>query len=156
MDWCKEHPLACIGLLLAALLVIVMLTHRCKSEGFTGDGNVVSEPISSYYKSFRSDQYGKDAMVVGLHYTDWCGYCKLMKPVWNKLKDDLSKDPNYSGIMFVENNEEENPLRGISGYPTIIRYRGGKAQKYDGRAEYEQLKRFVLSPLSNPTFGARW
>lgn len=137
-------------------IILMVVIFKKDSEGFEGNLNVVDQPVISYYKTFTKEQYGPNAIVVGLHYTDWCGYCKLMKPVWNELKEELTKDPKYSGIVMIENDEQAKPTRGITGYPTIIRYRGGKAEKYKGRADYQQLRAFILSPTLGENFGAKW
>lgn len=136
-----------------------------KSEGFDGDEsgmfplrgseNTVNRPVMSYYKTFEEIDFGKDAIIVGLHYTDWCHYCKLMKPIWFRVKRNLESGP-YSAVKMVEVNEDETPTRGINGYPTIIKYRGGKARKYDGLADYNQLREWILSPFQVDTYGSAW
>lgn len=123
-------------------------------EAFGANTNIVHGPVSSYYKTFTAESQGKNAIVVGLHYTNWCGYCKRMKPIWEQVKKDLSS-PAYSGVKMIENDEQANPTPGIDGYPTILKMQHGKTVKYEGRADYDQLRTFILD-ASNivPTYGS--
>lgn len=119
-------------------------------EGIVGDANVVPMPIKSYYKSYSQKDYGADTIIVGLHYTDWCGYCKLMKPVWYELKQQLANS-QYSAIIMFENDEQVKPTPGVDGYPTIFKMRNGMVTKYKGRADIDQLRSFILeTPTSVP------
>lgn len=125
-------------------------------EGLVGDPNVVPGPIVSYYRTLTKEQFGENHTVVGLHYTDWCGYCKLMKPIWYELKKELSGNPDYSALVMVENDEQAKPTPGITGYPTIVKYVGGKARIYDGRADKDQLRQFILGTEILTTYGSAW
>ena len=80
---------------------------------------------------------------VKLHYTNWCGYCKLMKPVWNNVKKSLDN----RGITFIEIDEDIAKNPSITGYPTIIMVdRNGRSHTYAGRADFKQLSAWILSP----------
>lgn len=131
------------GLAISIVLIIVCCCMYHGAEGFADD-SVVARPRRTRMSNVRAAQVGKNSIVVGLHYVDWCGYCKRMRPVWDKVRDELS-GPEYSGITFVENNEDLRPTPGVVGYPTIIRMRNGKAEQYAGRADGEQLKDFILN-----------
>jgi len=123
-------------------------------ESFGANTNIVHGPVNSYYKTFTESEHGKNAIVVGLHYTDWCGYCKQMKPIWEQVKRDLS-GPEFSGILMIENDEQAKPTPGIDGYPTILKMQHGKTVKYQGRADYDQLRTFILNASNMvPTYGA--
>jgi thioredoxin 1 len=79
--------------------------------------------------------------VIRLHYTNWCGFCKKMKPVWEQVKNELGGKVN-----MVEIDEEVAKTPGIQGYPTIIKNRAGKAaEKYSGEIDAQKLKQFILS-----------
>lgn len=122
-------------------------------EGFQGDVNMVPAPVLSYYKSLPADKFGSGNMVIGLHFTNWCGYCKQMKPVWQEVKASLKMEGNSAVTMF-ENDEEETPTQGVDSYPTIIKYQEGKARRYRGRADYDELRKFILTPFTVTTFGS--
>lgn len=131
------------------------INKRLLGESFVGNSNMVHKPVHSYYKTYSAKQFGKDSIVVGLHYTNWCGYCKRMKPIWEKLKKEFNT-PEYSGITMIENDEEKAPTPGIDHYPTIYKYRGGKMREYKGLADYDQLRTFILTPMTVETYGTGW
>ncbi len=133
----------------AVVLIIIYLAFSLK-EGFQGNVNVVPEPVLSYYRSM--DQ-GANKVIVGLHYTNWCSYCKQMKPVWQEVKASLN-NPNFSSVVMIENDEEAKPTPGVSMYPTIIRYEGGKARRYKGRYDVDELRTFILTPFTVTTYGS--
>lgn len=121
------------------------------------DGDVVPRPIYSYYDRFPASKYGKNAIVVGLHYTNWCPACKRMKPVWDEIKRNLMNSPNdFSGVTMIENDEEKKPTNGVVEYPTILKYRNGKALKYLGPPDYDNLRSWILEPMIVDTQGASW
>lgn len=133
------------------ILVIAFILIAQSPEGFSPDPNMVDAPLP-YYRKFDEKTYGKDAVIVGFHYTTWCGYCKQMKPVWEAVTNNL----RGSAIKFVSNDEDQAPTPGINSFPTIIKYRGGKARKYDGRADYQQLRSWILAPNIVETAGSAW
>lgn len=82
-------------------------------------------------------------MTVILSYTDWCHYCKVMKPVWAAVKANaLQTAPD---IIFIENNEQINPSPDVNAYPTIDKIIDGKKTRYTGGADYQTLYRWVMS-----------
>ena len=123
-------------------------------ETFQGNVNMVPSPVLSYYKSVNEGS-GKPpgSIIVGLHYTDWCGYCKEMKPVWQEVKASLS-GPEFASVIMFENNEDDNPTQGVSSYPTVIKYQDGKARRYQGRKDFDELRTFILTPNTPTTFGS--
>jgi len=80
---------------------------------------------------------------VTLHYTNWCGACKLMKPVWARVKNALAG----SNIKFEELDEDMAKTPGIAGYPTIILIdEFGHAHQYPFDANFERLRDWIISP----------
>ncbi len=81
---------------------------------------------------------------VTLHYTNWCGACKLMKPVWARVKVALAG----SNITFAELDEDTAKTPGIDGYPTIILVdEFGHAHQYPYDADFERLRNWIIQPL---------
>jgi thiol-disulfide isomerase/thioredoxin len=93
----------------------------------------------------QQEAFGKNKIrVITLHYTNWCGYCKQIKPTWQQIKAELSGQPD---LKFVENDEDKNPTMGITGYPTILMFNeNGKLIKYPGGNDYHKLKTWILAP----------
>lgn len=79
---------------------------------------------------------------ITLYYTNWCNYCKLMKPVWAEVRRAV----HGSGIIFKEIDADVAPSPDVSQYPTIMKVDGnGKKYEYTGSADFEQLRNWVLS-----------
>lgn len=74
--------------------------------------------------------------VVTLHYTNWCGACTRMKPVWAAVKAK-------GGATFLEVNEEDSPTEGVNSYPTIYREVGGQKTQYMGGPDPVALQSFI-------------
>jgi thiol-disulfide isomerase/thioredoxin len=84
---------------------------------------------------------------VTLHYTQWCGYCKNMKPIWEQVKLATAA----SGILFNEIDEDVARTPGVTGYPTIIMLNErGERSKYDGPADFATLRAWVVNPVQRP------
>ena len=85
--------------------------------------------------------------VVILYYSDMCGYCIQLKPIWNKLCNSI-KNNNSVIIVNVEYNNfkylRAKYKKNIMGFPTIIKYsRYKKHSEYSGRRELKDMKKFV-------------
>lgn len=118
--------------------------------------NIIHRAGVSTLSAVPKEEYGENAIIVGLHYTTWSVYCDYMMPIWDKLKAEFEADPKFSGIMMVKNDEQLNPTRGIKKYPTIRKYIGGKARDYEGIIDYYRLRNFILSPNIVNTYGSAW
>ncbi len=60
-------------------------------------------------------------------YASWCGPCKVMKPTFDKVSQQLreSNSPVQLFTMNVENNQEFAQEMGIRAVPTIISFSKG-------------------------------
>ena len=69
---------------------------------------------------------GSDKPVLVDFWAPWCGPCKMLSPVVEKVAGQLG-----DRVSFVKLNTDENPsLAGqyrISGIPCLILFKGGKA-----------------------------
>ena len=83
----------------------------------------------------RKENYSGRPIVV-LHYTNWCGWCKKMKPIWEKVK---AANPNMT-FQEVDEDKAKNPW--IKSYPTILLYTN-KVHKYEGGPDFEKLNAWV-------------
>lgn len=71
-------------------------------------------------------QIQQNEKVVIKFYADWCGSCKLFAPKFKKLSDK----EEYSSILFLDINAEENPnarkLANVKNLPTIATFKNGQ------------------------------
>ena len=84
------------------------------------------------------------------HYTEWCGYCKKMKPMWNNIKARMS-----DRAFFIENDEDKNRTPNVNSYPTVMAHIDGQQLKYDGGYVEEELTAFVQNAIDMKVAAAR-
>ncbi|KAG8985799.1 hypothetical protein FRB90_004456 [Tulasnella sp. 427] len=79
----------------------------------------------------------------------WCGHCKALKPIWDKIATYYKNDPNVV-IAVVDAHASQNArLReqhGVNAYPTLKFFpKGNKAEpiKYDGYNWEDKLMAFI-------------
>lgn len=80
----------------------------------------------------------KDKPTIYYHYTEWCGYCKKMKPMWASVKSQMQ-----GRAFFIENDEDQNRTPNVSSYPTVIAHVDGQQITYNGGYTEAELMKFV-------------
>ena len=79
------------------------------------------------YSEFKELQTGNNRIFVDF-YADWCGPCKMMMPVLEKVSEELSD----TGVTFVKvNADEERELSaefGVRGIPTFVMLENGEVK----------------------------
>lgn len=75
-----------------------------------------------------------------LLYADWCGYCKAMKPDWDKIEKKYNGKNNLN-IMSFEESKHQNKLQefNVKGFPTIYTIIDGTAEEYNGGRSYDEM-----------------
>lgn len=72
-------------------------------------------------------------------YAPWCGHCKALAPIFEKVAQKLSINPNIV-LAEVDITANEIPSIRVQSYPTIYFYRGSNRQspiKYEGERTEE-------------------
>lgn len=99
-------------------------------------------------KSSKSSNTPKPSkpIVVGLIYAEWCGFCKSMKPDWEKLEGEFADNENIEIIKIddadpdkVTKMENLHPRLVAEGYPTIFKIsknKGKSSSSGGGDLEY--------------------
>lgn len=96
----------------------------------------------NYIKSEKEfDEVIKKDKVVIDFYAEWCGPCKMLSPILDKVSKELNLD-----IYKVNVDEAEDVARqyGIMSIPTVMIFEKGKmAKKNVGFMDDAELREFV-------------
>ena len=115
--------------LLAILLILILIsiftyidTRQFMLEGFTSN----------------TTTGGSNLM---LFHADWCGYCKKMKPDWDRASKEF---PGRCIEVESENITEEHRNKfSINGYPSIFIVRGETIEEWNRGRTFEDFKSFL-------------
>ncbi|TMW57207.1 hypothetical protein Poli38472_003132 [Pythium oligandrum] len=77
-------------------------------------------------------------------YAPWCGHCKKLEPVYEKVADELKGKVNVAKVDATAHSALGKRFE-IQGYPTILLLRQGTVYKYSGPRTTEELSRFARS-----------
>ena len=77
-------------------------------------------------------------------YADWCGPCKLMKPILEELKSKLRDEITILKID-VDKNPQVSQAYQIQGVPTLILFGEGKVKwRKSGVVSTQELQNVIL------------
>ena len=74
---------------------------------------------------FETKVLGSDVPVVVDFWAEWCGPCKMMAPVFEKLAAEYEDKVGFAKVD-VDENQEYAAKYGIRGIPTLLVIRGGE------------------------------
>jgi thioredoxin 2 len=109
----------------------------CHQSLFTG------HPSAATTANFARHVGRNDVPVVVDFWAEWCGPCKMMAPVYERVAGELEP-----GLRFLKVDTEREPelanRYGIRGIPTLMVFRNGKpvAQRA-GATDAESLKAWL-------------
>ncbi|MEX0853700.1 MAG: thioredoxin TrxC [Bauldia sp.] len=113
----------------------------CHKPLFSGHPTPVSE------KSFDKHVGRNDIPVVVDFWAEWCGPCKAMAPVYERLAGEI--EPEMRFLKLDTDRESDLAARyGIRGIPTLIVFRAGKvAARRSGAMDAGTLRSWLAEQL---------
>lgn len=79
-------------------------------------------------ENFESEVLKSDKPVIVDFYADWCGPCKMMSPIIDKIAEELGEAVKVGKVNSDENMELAEKY-GIMSIPTIMIFKGGNLDK---------------------------
>jgi thioredoxin 1 len=97
--------------------------------------------------SFEADVLQSETPVVVDFWAEWCGPCKQMSPLLDRVAEELGTKVKIVKLD-VDSNQATSGKFGIRGIPTLMVFKAGQpvATKVGG-LPFPQLKSFVESHL---------
>ena len=112
----------------------------------------------------------KKPVIVGLVHANWCGHCQHLMPEWNKMEENVSKNPklnNKCKIIKIESEHINKELPKyakmtqqknipVQGYPTIFMIKKNRmVDMYGGERSSGALEQWIGDAVNggyNPGF----
>merc|ERR1712133_101559 len=95
-------------------------------------------------KNFADVAMDKSKDVFVEFYAPWCGHCKSLAPVWDKLGEEFEKDDN---VVIAKMDATANEADGVNvkSFPTLKLWKKdtNKLVDYSGARDFETLAHFV-------------
>jgi len=128
-----------------------VISRHLMSEDVPSDWNSKSVAVL-VGKNFKEVAFDESKKVFVEFYAPWCGHCKQLAPIWDKLGDKFSGDDNVI-IAKMDSTANEVEEFEISGFPTLKYFPSGSSEivDYNGERTLEAMHKFVDS---NGTVGA--
>ena len=92
----------------------------------------------------------ENPVVIGDFWAAWCGPCRALSPMLDKIADEYEKD-----VVVVKIDVDANPqlsaMFGIQSIPTVAIWKGSleDSKGFIGVRPYDSIKSFVEERISN-------
>jgi thioredoxin 2 len=116
---------------------------RCKSAVVTG------QPVKLDTAAFQTHTGRSDLPVLVDFWAEWCGPCRAMSPVLDRLAAERRTQLQVGKVNTDENQQLAGQL-GIRSIPTLILFKGGKeVARRSGSSDLGSLSRWVDQSLGH-------
>merc|ERR1711915_990607 len=98
-------------------------------------------------KNFHEVAVNKDKDVLVEFYAPWCGHCKQLAPIWDKLGEKY-KDSETVVIAKMDSTANELEEAKVQGFPTIKLFKKGTNEivDYNGDRTVDGFSKFLEDP----------
>ncbi|MBW2970397.1 thioredoxin [Candidatus Woesearchaeota archaeon] len=97
-------------------------------------------------ENFEKEVLKSDKPVVVDYWAPWCGPCKMIAPIFEKLSAEITTAK--FGKIDVDQNTSLAQQQGIMGIPCIVIYKNGEeAERITGYQTEAQLRQKIMSVL---------
>jgi len=102
-------------------------------------------------ENFEKEINGTDKLVLVDFYADWCGPCKTLGPILEKIAEEM-KDSLVLLKANVDNTPQNAGKFGVEKIPTIVLFKGGKViSGFVGLVPEQAIKEWIKNASENPT-----
>ena len=102
-------------------------------------------------ENFEKEINATDKLVLVDFYADWCGPCKTLGPILEKIAEEM-KDSLVLLKANVDNTPQNAGKFGVEKIPTIVLFKGGKViSGFVGLVPEQAIKEWIKNASENPT-----
>ncbi|PRP79724.1 putative protein disulfide-isomerase [Planoprotostelium fungivorum] len=103
---------------------------------------VIASPVVTLTEENFDDLTSDGNWFIDL-YAPWCGHCKRLDPIWERLAHELEGEVHLGKIDATEHSALGQRFN-LRGYPTLRFLTGGDMIEYKGGRTFEELREFAM------------
>jgi thiol-disulfide isomerase/thioredoxin len=128
------------------LLILLVLIGLVVYFIYKNQENLKSKESKEESKEEPKNESNTSNKVLGVYYTDWCGYSRdFLTQLNDGLKNKLENENVSVKLVDCEKNKETCQKLGIEGFPTLLLHKDEEIVYYNGNRTEDDLLNFVKS-----------